>query len=409
MGTGFFALLVIGGVALYFMNAEERGRLIQSAVARIRAVLQQVRTGPVVHDPLHEVLIGRTRRLLVTPALIGISAYIWLVTAAGGTAALVDWGANYAPRTTNGEWWRLAGYTFVHGSFLHLLTTIAALFPLGIVLERAVGRITFAAVYVASGVAAGTVSLWLLPATTMTAGASGAVFGLIGLLIAVLVYGYARAPRLPVSRLAANRLAAGCGLFVIYNLLTDSLVTASELAGFATGLSLGLFVSGTVKERQPAAPRSALVAASTVAIALLLAFPFRGTIDARPDLVRIRDVESKTALEYAQAVDSFTRGRLSSKALADLIQRSILPALQADRARLDKLQGVPREQTRLVAAAKVYFDMREASWRRRLQGLQASSLKLLRDADLAERAALQQFDRLQSEIAGSGERGAGSG
>ena len=399
MGLFIFALLVLAGAALYFMNADERRRLLQTVVARLQDGAQKARTGPLIHDPLHELLIERSRRLIVTPALIGICVFIWLMTLAGGDTALVDWGANYAPQTTNGGWVRLLGYTFVHGSLLHLLATVAALFPLGIVLERMVGRITFAGVYVVAGMVAGTASLWLLPATTVTYGASGAVFGLIGLLLAVIFYGYASAPRMPLSQIAVNRIAVGCGVFLLYNLVTDALGTTAEMMGFFTGLALGLVVARGVREEQPPPLRAGIVSASAMVITLVLALSFSGTIDARPELARIREVESRTALEYAQAVDSFTRGRMSAKALADVIQLKVLPDLKADRQRVEKLHGVPREQTRLVSAAQTYFDMREASWQRRIQGLLASNMKILRDADRSERAALDLFDRLQQEIA----------
>jgi membrane associated rhomboid family serine protease len=402
VGTAFFALIVVSCAALYFMKPEERKKLALAALARLRAAIATAREERPPHDAFHELVETRTPRTIAGPALIAIMAMIWFATifsSAPDMQTWIAWGATYAPRTTDGEWGRLVTYSFVHAGLLHLLATIAALLPLGMLLERLVGRVAFVAVYLSSAVVAGVVSLWTTPATTASLGASGGVFGLYGLVLAVLVYGYVRNPRLPVSRIAAKRLAAGAAVFLLYNLLTDYLGTQSELAGLATGLVAGLVLARGVTERKARLHLTVPITAGAALLALAVALPMRGTIDARPAIQRIADVESHTASEYAKAVASFTQGRLSAKALAQVIQRNILPALEADRTRVNALRGVPREQTSLVTTAKEYFELREASWRRRIDGILASSVKILRDADQTERTALDAFARLQNEVA----------
>ena len=101
----------------------------------------------------------RTGRLVVTPLLVALNAVIFIGMLFGSgalhdTQTLIAWGVNYAPRTTNDEWWRLAGSMFVHGNIFHFVTTMAALISLGLILERAVGRITFATIYLAAGLLA---------------------------------------------------------------------------------------------------------------------------------------------------------------------------------------------------------------------------------------------------------------
>jgi membrane associated rhomboid family serine protease len=392
-------LAVLGAAALYFMTAEERRRLARLAAGYVTGAIRTVRDGGPPDDALHELLFTRTRWVMVTPLLIALSVTISIAAGFGDGAALTAWGASYAPRTTNGEWWRLLTYAFVHGGVLHLLATIAALVPLGLVLERLVGRIAFAAVYVASALVASTISLWMLPATAVTAGASGAVSGEIGLLMAVAIYGYLRPPRMPASTVALKRLAAGIAIFALYNFLTDWLSTPTELAGLATGLVAGLAIARKVTVQKPAVPGSLLVAAAAAALALAAAVPLRGTIDARPEIARIADVESRTAVEYANAVDAYTRGRLSTKALAQVIERSVLPALEADRARVEALRGIPLEQKPLLVLARQYFDARKTSWKRRMEGLQRSDMRVIRDADRVERTALDQYDRLRLAVA----------
>lgn len=403
MPTPLFALLALAGAALYFMKPDERRRLAQDALARLRDAARQLRDGREPYDALDAQLLARTPRLLVTPLIVFSWAFVWLGThmTAAGIDPVVSWGASYPPRTTDGEWWRLFAYALVHDSFFQLIAATAAIVPIGMVVERLVGRVAFAAVYVAAAVCAAVVTLWTTPATTMTAGSSGAMFGVLGLLVAVVVYGYARAPRLPFSRLSARRIAAGCALFLLTALLSPRLTTAANLAGVTIGLVIGFAVAGDVVERRAPARRSLGVAACIAVVALAIALPLRGTIDARPAIARVAEVETRTAADYAKAVDAYTHGRLKAKELALLIDKTILPALAADRARIDALRGVPREQVPLVAAAREYFQLRDASWKRRADGLRGSNMKLLREADRAERAALDAFERMQRETDGS--------
>jgi rhomboid protease GluP len=340
-------------------------------------------------------LIARTKWPVAAPLLIAACIGVWVADTFGNPAWLNGWGASFAARTTNGEWWRLVSYAFVHAGVLHLLTTAGALLSLGVVLERLMGRLAFTTVFVAAAVEAGVVSLWTTTATRPALGASGAICGLYGLLIAVLVYGYLRPPRLPHSPLAFTRLAVGAGPFLVYNLLTDHVGLASELAGLGTGLLAGLLLARRVMVQTPRPRRAVLVPVSVAMVALVTAVPLRGTIDARPAIAQIAVVESRTSVEYGRAITEFSQGRKSAKGLAKVIDKTILPALQADRARIEALRGVPAEQQPLVDAARNYFKLREDSWRQRQAGLLARSEKILREANESERAALGAFGRVQ--------------
>ena len=398
MALILFALMVLVGTILYLMNPDERKRLAEVAFEKSKDMIRQIRTGRGSLDPLHDLLLTRMKWPIVAPLLIAATVGVWLAAMFGNEPLWqIAWGANYAPRTTSDEWWRLVTYAFVHAGFFHLVATVAALLSLGVILERLVGHAAFAAVYFASAAVAGAVSLWTRPALTVTLGASAAIFGLYGLLIAVAVYGYLRKPRLPFSMLAVKRLGAGAALFLLYNYFSDDLPWVCELAGLGTGLLMGLSLARRIMVQKVRTQRAILAPAMAVLIAFAVALPLRGTTDARPAIARIAVVETWTALEYARAVNEFTQGRLPQKELGKVIQTKILPALTADRTRVDGLKGVPREQRPLVATAKEYFELREASWKRRLEGLKASNMKILREADRTEREALDQYDRLRRE------------
>jgi membrane associated rhomboid family serine protease len=397
-----FAPLVLVGTILYLLPPDERKRLAIATFERLKA---EIREGRDAIDPLRETLRTRTRWPIVAPLLIVACVSVWAAGVFGSLPApqwQIAWGASYTPRTTNGEWWRLVSYAFVHASLLHLFVTVAALLSLGVVLERMVGRLAFATVYIAAAVEAGAIGLWTTPATKPMLGASGAVFGLYGLLISALVYAYLRKPRLPWSSPIFKGLAVGAAPFVLYNLLTDPVGTPSELAGLATGLFAGLVLARRVVVGKPRVRRAVLVPATVAIVALVSAVPLRGTSDAHPAIAQIAAVESRTTVEYGKAVTEFAQGRKSAKALAKVIDKTILPALQADRGRIEALRGVPAEQRPLVEAARKYFKLREDSWRRRQAGLLAANDTILREANETERAALDAFGQVQ-DILGADE------
>jgi len=182
------ALLVVGALAYSGTSEEQRAQLIRAlrkASARPRAVAARNR---LECDPFLDVLRARTRFAVVTPILIALNVIVFVSMIFGrGSLAdpetLVAWGANFGPRTTNGEWWRLVTAPFVHAGLLPLVVNLTALAQLGLILERIVGRRALAAVYVAAGVLAGLVSIAAHP-VVVSAGASAAIASLYGLLLA---------------------------------------------------------------------------------------------------------------------------------------------------------------------------------------------------------------------------------
>ena len=87
---------------------------------------------------------------------------------------------------------------------------------------------------------------------------------------------------------------------------------------------------------------------------------------------------------------------MSAEALAQVIDRSIMPELQAARARLKALEGVPPEHQALVAGAEEYLRLRDESWRFRAEGLRRTNMLRLRQAENAERISLEALHRIRS-------------
>ena len=369
-------LLMLCGFALWIMTPEERARLARAVLVVMRQLRDAATQGD--PEPFRNALRARTRWVLVTPALVALNVTIFVFMIFRGvtfsdSAALVDWGGSWGPRTTNGEWWRLVTMTFVNSGMLHLAANAVGMLQLGFLLERLFGSLAFAAVYVAAAVLASVVSLSAYP-MAVGVGASGAIFGLYGLLLASLIWGVLHSSAVTIPLMTLKRLGPAAAIFISYNVATDGLGTAAELAGLVTGLVCGLILARGVSGRKPSARQIAATMAATIAIAVGLAVPLRGIADVRPEIARIVALEDRTVSVYRDAVDRFRKSRITAETLAGLIERTIIPELQAADAHLKILDRVPDEHQPLVANAEEYLRLREESWRLRAEGLRKTNI-----------------------------------
>ncbi len=98
---------------------------------------------------------------------------------------LVAWGADVAILVAQGEWWRLVSAMFIHIGIIHLLFNSYALMFIGPLLEEIMGKERFLAAYFITGVIGFVLSNWYYPPGLVTAGASGAVFGMIAMAVVI--------------------------------------------------------------------------------------------------------------------------------------------------------------------------------------------------------------------------------
>jgi hypothetical protein len=275
---------------------------------------------------------------------------------------------------------------FVHVGVIHLIAEIAGLVQVGLLVERLVGRLTFAVVYVSSGVLAGVWSLTLHP-VSVHAGAAGAIFGIYGLLLATLVLGLAQRTSLTVPVRVLTGLWPGVAAFLVYNALMEGIFSGAMQAGFVVGFTGGMLIVGGVISDKPPARRVAAVVVATVAIVVALAAPLRGLADVSGEVAKVKEGEERTARTYDTAVDRFKSGRLSAQELAKLADR-IVGELQSIQTQLVALDNVPAEHWPMVEKASEYLKLRQDSWRLRAEGLRAGRPRTLQQADAAEHFAL---------------------
>ena len=124
------------------------------------------------------------QRPYVTYGLIGLTSIAFLLQFAAGVGLVAEqYGMWPYGIVLNGEWWRLLTAAFLHGSWLHIAFNMYVLFVLGPTLERVLGHVRFIVLYLVAAVGGSVASYAFSDPRTVSVGASGAIFGLMGALI----------------------------------------------------------------------------------------------------------------------------------------------------------------------------------------------------------------------------------
>ena len=197
-------------------------------------------------------------RSLVTPAIIAINVAVFIVMLFAGAdlmnpnpAVHIRFGSNFGPLTWTGEEWRLLTSAFLHFGLIHIALNMYALYQGGGLVERLFGSTRFAVIYLLSALSGSMASGWWDPLRN-SAGASGAIFGVYGALLAFLAVRRVDIPPTMLKSISSSAL-----LFCLYSLVIGAAHPLIDNACHIGGL-LGGFVSGVILAR-PFTPEARLV------------------------------------------------------------------------------------------------------------------------------------------------------
>ncbi len=316
-------------------------------------------------------------RPAATAALVGVNVLVFVAMIVSGVSPLrplsdqlLRWGANYGPLTADGQWWRLFTYMFIHIGVAHLVLNMWALWNLGELGENLYGRWKLLGIYLLSGVAGGIASIARNPAMVIvapSAGASGAIFGLAGALIATFKLGHLPLPP-SVMRSTLRSLIAAAGYSLLFGFISAHIDNGAHLGGLICGLVLGAVLSRDF--RAGAHARRATALYLFAAAALLLAGSAAWVRHARAPVMHmmlaekalrngdaqsaIRDLQAAIRLrpDYARAHQRLGDVYLVSKRLPEA-EAEYRQALALDNANLDarKTLAVLYAQTNRIAPA----------------------------------------------------------
>ncbi|HMK73831.1 MAG TPA: rhomboid family intramembrane serine protease, partial [Myxococcaceae bacterium] len=326
--------------------------------------------GAVAADPVADFmrpLVAATPRTWCVNAIIALNVAVYLVMVARGVSPLspsagdlLRWGANFAPRTLNGQPWRLVASMFLHYGALHLLLNMFVLWQAGAVVERLYGHARFAALYLAAGVCGSVVSL-IAHSRGVGAGASGAVFGVYGALGAFLLRERGAIPGKVLSRL--TNVAIG---FVVYNILfsltSRSIDLAAHVGGLLGGAAAGAWLARPLADRSAAPLRPIAVVA--LAVALVAAVP--SVLPKPPDFGATVNgflTEGRPIVQTAHELRTqASEGKLSDAEFAGRLEERVIEPWRNARARLSAPNRWTPEEQETIDLFLRYATAQEKAW-----------------------------------------------
>jgi rhomboid protease GluP len=295
----------------------------------------------------------------VTPALVLVNLLVFVATLIASKGPVpdpsrfLDWGANFGPLTTTGQWWRILSSMFLHGSWAHVLLNMWVLWNVGRLAERLYGSTTFAFLYFATGIC-GALSRTVWDPSIVSIGASGAVFGVLGALLAMLLHRGSRIPRSVALAHWPSTL-----FFLLFNLVGGYFDPLIDNAAHVGGLLSGVLFGWVLVRPVDAAARRGFPAhqlASTALIALLLAAGCFAHLRTAGGQVSISESyllarpwyprgETESLQLWAQVMMRASAGTISSEEFADTFADSIVPFWKTTQQRLEReAPRVPKAQ-----------------------------------------------------------------
>ncbi len=221
-------------------------------------------------------LVRATPRTWATRAVISVNVLVWLAMLATGASpvspdvqVLIDWGANLLPLTVE-QPWRLLTATMLHAGLIHLGFNMWVLWDAGRIAERFYGSLQFLLIYLISGLFGSLASLFFAARTGVSVGASGAIFGVVGALLAVVLTKHSKLPPALAAGMRSSML-----MFIGYSLVMGFIArfidNAAHIGGLVSGFAAAVILAERFdweEYRRSAIPR----AMTAIGIAMVAAF-----------------------------------------------------------------------------------------------------------------------------------------
>lgn len=197
-----------------------------------------------------ELGISKRNYITIGIIIINIIYFLFLETHGGSedTMVMLRYGAAFPDNIKNGEYYRLVTSMFMHFGIEHIVNNMLILVLLGGKLEDIMGHFKFFIIYMLSGILANIVSDLAQTMTgdfAVSAGASGAIFGVVGALLASLVLGKGK-----IKNLNLYQIAVSLGLMLYAGFKTTGVDNIAHVGGAVSGVFIGLILYRDNSEAQ---------------------------------------------------------------------------------------------------------------------------------------------------------------
>jgi rhomboid protease GluP len=303
----------------------------------------------------------------ITIALVAANVIVFAWELASGADAMqptpqkmIALGGNLPPLTLGGQWWRLGSAMFLHYGVLHIGMNMLCLWQARIV-EVAFGRAAFATIYVVSGLLGG-IATALHAQNVVSAGASGAVFGVYGAFFALLFVRRAAFPP-DVWQKIVRQMATFLGINFALGFSVKGIDMSAHLGGLAAGaLGGAALVLGTQRGPAKLARTLALAAAGLAIVAGVLVTKHGSGRSPSEVVERVPQIEEQ-CLDRFRTILARATDHQPTPADADEVERDVLAPWKAMRADLDALDEPDSKGARFAfEAMRRYVASRQAAF-----------------------------------------------
>ena len=305
-----------------------------------------------------------TRRAVIAYSVFATNIIIFLLmTLAGGSendATLMAFGVKSNFQIDNGEIWRFVTPIFIHIGILHLAFNSYALWVIGPQVEKLYGGPRFLLLYVLTGIAGVAASYWYHPLVP-SAGASGAIFGMLGVLLVFSVK-YRRT----VPAFFSRALGKGILLTVGINLVIGWQIEQVDNAAHVGGLLAGALLALVVPFARPGEPeRSVFKVAQAVLVSVVVVSFFQvathygGPAPSLTNLVRgLKPGGGTSAGEFARSMNMAQRAFENSEVVLESGDFSHLPDVEKELEQaMDVMRRVPSLSARADELSREFLEL----------------------------------------------------
>lgn len=297
----------------------------------------------------------------MTRLLIALNVLVFVVMLFGGAGfwhspntVQLTWGANFAPATADGQWWRLVSAMFLHFGALHLGMNMLALWDGGKLVERMFGALRFLVIYLISGVGGNLLSLVIQGNDAVSGGASGAIFGIYG---ALLVYVWFARRQMQAQEF--RWLFWGALLFsaltIAMGYIIPGIDNSAHIGGFFTGIVMAtLFLPSSIQpSRALTVTQSVAAVAWMAALFVLLThlptpkYRWQEEVAIQKQVQKLNQVDQKAQHKWQQIMLEGREGNVSFDEMASQIDAQVATPYEES---FEKLSALP-EDPKLPSAA----------------------------------------------------------
>lgn len=294
-----------------------------------------------------------------TPIILNINILVFVLMIVSGVHpvlpsadSLIGWGANVRKLTMGGEPWRLFTSMFLHFGIIHLAVNMYALFSLGRMIEPFLGKWRFIALYLFAGLGGSAVSLWWhANDMSVSAGASGAIFGVFGIFAALLTTDI-------IEQTVRKQLLKSIGSAILLNLLIGlygGIDNSAHIGGLLTGAAGGYLSYYDLRDwyRRRVQKYRGVIFTGILTAGMIAFFWMMVPVPSDNATLEARYLEEeRRALDFIDAMDSTTT--------VDEIDKKFVRPWLHNQAIVDSMiaNGVPEENEKALEQLQIYTALR---------------------------------------------------